>query len=319
MLQTALSRRLGLQLPIIGAPMGGVSGAALCAAVSRAGGLGMIGAGYGDLDWLRRELALLRSLNPGCPWGVGLITWSSSDALVECVLDACPDVVMLSFGDVAPLMERLREADVTVMAQVQSVAAARAARDAGVDVIVAQGAEAGGHGARRSTLPLVPAVVDAVAPVPVAAAGGIADGRGLAAALMLGAQAVLVGTRLSASEEALGHPSVKHKLVERSGDDTVRTTVFDIVRELNWPRGFTGRAVENCFVRSWSGREELLRSALPAEQSRFRAAQDSGDTDTAIVWAGECIDLIHGVEPAGCIVRRIADDAGACLRKVAGL
>lgn len=319
MLHTALTRRLGLRVPIIGAPMGGVSGAALCAAVSRGGGLGMIGAGYGDPDWLHRELAQLRATDPQHPWGVGLITWSSSDALVDRVLEARPDVVMLSFGDVSPLMPRLRRAGVTVLAQVQSVAAARAARDAGVDVIVAQGTEAGGHGARRATLPLVPAVVDAVAPLPVVAAGGIADGRGLAAVLMLGAQAALVGSRLYASDEALGHPRVKQQLVDRGGDDTVRTTVFDIVRELRWPNGFTGRALDNGFTRRWTGREAALRGALQTEQSRFRAAQDSGDADTAMAWAGECIDLVHGIEPAARIVQRMADEASACLGRAAAM
>ncbi len=197
-IRTALTERLGLEYPIVLAPMGNVSGGRLAAAVSNAGGLGLVGGGYGDPDWMRRELSVART-EAARPWGVGLITWHATAETVEFALRYEPHAFMLSFGDPRPYVPAIKAAGCALFCQVQSVEDARAAKAAGADVIIAQGTEAGGHGARRATLPLVPAVVDAVAPTPVLAAGGIVDGRGLAAALMLGAQGswwARVSTRL---------------------------------------------------------------------------------------------------------------------------
>ena len=175
--------------------------------------------------------------------------------------------------------------------------------------MVAQGTEAGGHGADRATLPLVPAVADAVAPVPVAAAGGIADGRGLAAALMLGAEAALVGTRFWATPEALGHANQK-ALIERSGgDDTLRTRVFDTARGIVWPDPWTGRAIRNAFSDTWHGRDDELRAEGPAARERFFAAQREGVTETAVTFAGEGLDLIADRPGAGALVERIVAEA----------
>ena len=312
-IHTRLTERFGLRHPIVGAPMGGVSGAALCAAVSRAGGLGMIGAGYGDPVWLHRELNRLRECSLDLPWGVGIITWSTGRELLDDIIDARPHVVMVSFGDATEVMSRLRGAGIPVIAQVQSVAAARAARDAGADFIVAQGTEAGGHGAQRATLPLVPAVVDAVKPLPVIAAGGIADGRGLAAALMLGAEGALIGTRLYASPEALGHERAKQRLLDARGDDTQRTQVYDIVRGLHWPQGYTGRAVRNAFSERWHGREAALEAEVDGLRDGFFDAQQRGDIDTAMVWAGEAVDLVRELRPAAELVQTLADEAAALL------
>jgi len=202
---------------------------------------------------------------------------------------------------------------------VQDIEDGRAAKAAGADIIVAQGTEAGGHGAERSTLPLVPAVVDAVAPTPVLAAGGIADGRGLAAALMLGAQGALMGTRFYAATEALGHESAKERIVAAKGRDTERTRVFDVVRQHAWPQPYTGRAIRNRFMERWGGREDDLGGALDEEIPRFRAAVRDGDFDTAMVWAGEGVDLISDVAPAGELVRRIGVETEACLRQASEL
>ena len=180
----------------------------------------------------------------------------------------------------------------------QDLAGARLAVAAGADVIVAQGTEAGGHGGQRSTLPLVPAVVDAVAPIPVVAAGGIADGRGLAAALMLGADGALIGTRFYASEEALGHDGAKQRIAAARGDETARTSVFDVVRGLAWPDSYTGRALRNGFMERWHGRESELSAALDIERGAYQLAARDGDLDTAVVWAGEAVDLIASVERA---------------------
>ena len=314
MIATRLTEMFSLQHPIALAPMGGVSGGLLAAAVSNAGGLGMVGGGYGDAAWLRQELSRVNEATRQ-PWGVGLITWSADPAVLELILEHRPAAVMLSFGDPRPLGERIKAAGCRLICQVQDLEGARIARQAGADLIVAQGTEAGGHGGLRATLPLVPAVVDAVAPTPVLAAGGITDGRGLAAALMLGAEGALMGTRFYTSVEALGHERIKARVAAAHGDETLRTRVFDVVRGYEWPTGHTGRAVRNDFVVRWHGRESELQAALQDERIRYQAAAGAGDTDTSVVWAGEGVDLIHGVEHAAELVRRIAAQAEAELQR----
>lgn len=312
MITTALTRLFQLRHPIVLGPMGGVAGGALAAAVSNAGGLGLVGGGYGDPHWLRTELALVRSLTAQ-PWGAGVITWSVGPEIIEQILQAEPHAVMLSFGDPRPHGARIKAAGCKLICQVQDLAGALQAREAGADLIVAQGTEAGGHGGGRSTMALVPAVVDAVGDTPVLAAGGIADGRGLAAALMLGAQGVLMGTRFYASEEALGSSQAKQHICDARGDETARTTVFDIVRGYSWPGPYTGRALHNDFMSRWHGREEQLAEETGVESARFWKAQQQEDFGTAMVWAGEAVDLIASTEPAGQIVERVAAEAARCL------
>jgi nitronate monooxygenase len=317
-IRTALTKEFGLEYPIVSAPMGSVAGGSLAAAVSNAGALGLVGGAYGDPDWLRTELSKARSESTR-PWGVGLITWHATRAVVELALSFEPHAFMLSFGDPRPFVPAIKEVGCTLICQVQDIEDGRAAKAAGADIIVAQGTEAGGHGAERSTLPLVPAVVDAVAPTPVLAAGGIADGRGLAAALMLGAQGALMGTRFYAAIEALGHESAKESIVAAKGRDTERTRVFDVVRQHAWPRPYTGRAIRNRFMERWCGREDDLGEALDEEIPRFRAAVRDGDFETAMIWAGEGVDLISEVAPAGELVRRIGVETEACLRHASEL
>lgn len=312
MIATPLTEMFGLDHPIVLAPMGGVSGGALAAAVSNAGGLGLVGGGYGDAQWLRTELSIAAQRARGA-WGAGLITWSASAEIVELVLSYKPRALMLSFGDPRPYVQAIKSAGCKLICQVQDLAGARAARDAGADLIVAQGTEAGGHGAGRATLPLVPAVVDAVAPLPVLAAGGIADGRGLAAALMLGAQGALVGTRFCASTEALGNDAAKQRIVDADGDDTQRTRVFDIVRGYEWPRPFNGRALPNRFLQRWHGHEQDLGAAVEVERDAYWAAHHAGDHDTAVIWAGEAVDLIDSVDSAAALVARLSAEAEAQL------
>lgn len=313
MMATRLSEMFGLTQPIVLAPMGGVAGGALAAAVSNAGGLGLVGGGYGDPDWLARELALVRQ-GTARAWGVGLITWSASEATVAQVLASAPAAVMLSFGDPRPFAGRIRKAGCRLICQVQDVHGALLAQEAGADLIVAQGTEAGGHGGAHSMAPLLLAVADRVAPIPVLAAGGIADGRGLAAALLLGAEGALLGTRFYAATEALGAASAKQRLVGASASDTVRTRVFDIVRGYAWPTLHTGRALRNAFLARWHGQEAALEAALVTERPAYQAASTAGDCDTAVVWAGEGVDLIRSVDDAGAIVARIGHDAEQQLR-----
>ncbi len=316
-IKTALTSMLDLEYPLVLAPMGGVAGGRLAAAVSEAGGLGLVGGGYGEPAWLERELPLA-SRGTSRAWGVGFITWNVNQSVVEQALAHRPPVFMLSFGDPRPYVSTIKAAGCVLICQVQNVAHARAARDAGADLIVAQGTEAGGHGADRGTLPLVPAVTDAVAPTPTLAAGGIADGRGVAAALTLGAQGALLGTRFYAAVESLGHDAAKRRLTQAGGDDTRRTRVFDIARGHDWPAPYTGRAIRNRFLERWEGREHELAGAT-AERPVVQAALDRGDFDTAMVWAGEGVDLIAEVVSAGELVRRIGDETEACLRAAAAL
>jgi len=308
----------GLDHPIVLGPMGGVAGGRLAAAVSNAGGLGMVGGGYGDPDWLDTELALVKAQTDR-PWGVGLITWSIGDGILELALRAKPHAVMLSFGDPSPYASAIKAAGCKLICQVQDVAGAVQARKAGADIIVAQGTEGGGHGGARGTMPLVPAVIDASGSVPVVAAGGIADGRGLAAALMLGAHGALLGTRFYASREALGHDQAKQRIVNAEGEQTQRTRVFDIVRGYDWPNGYTGRALHNAFMSRWTGKEDELAEQSATVSPAFWAAAGDGDYDTAMVWAGEVVDLIHKVESAGDLVASIGAQAEAQLQRAGQL
>jgi nitronate monooxygenase len=317
-IRTLLTEKFGLEYPIVSAPMGSVAGGRLAAAVSNAGALGLVGGGYGDPDWLRAELSTARSETTR-PWGVGLITWHASQEIVDLALSYEPHAFMLSFGDPRPFVPAIKEAGCSLICQVQDVEDARAAKAAGADIIVAQGTEAGGHGANRSTLPLVPAVVDAVVPIPVLAAGGIVDGRGLAAALMLGAQGALMGTRFYAATEALGHQKAKERIVAARGGDTQRTRVFDIVRQHGWPQPYTGRAIHNPFIERWDAREDELGAALDEVIPSFREATKKGDFDTAMVWVGEGVDLISDVGSAQELVRRIGAETEACLRQASEL
>jgi nitronate monooxygenase len=298
---------LSIEHPVLLAPMDMVSDGRLAAAVSAAGGLGILGGGYGEADWLAREFAAAGNARVGC----GFITWSLAKRpeLLDRALDHAPAAIMLSFGDVSPFAARIHAAGSTLICQIQTLRQAREAADAGADIIVAQGTEAGGHGAARGTMTLVPEVVDALPQVPVVAAGGIADGRGLAAALMLGAEGVLMGTRFYASCEAAGHAEAKRRIIAGTGDDTLRSIVFDITRRNVWPGGYTGRVMRNAHLDRWFGREEELTRTIDSEAPRYAAARAAGDFDIAGVIAGESAGLIHDLPNAADIVTRTVAQA----------
>jgi nitronate monooxygenase len=313
-ISTPLTQLLGITHPILLAPMDLVSDAKLTAAVSAAGGFGILGGGYGDRDWLTRELdALGRS---GARFGVGFITWSmvKQPQLLDLVLERKPAAVMLSFGDPKPFADRIKRSGALVICQIQSVALAKEAVACGADVLVAQGTEGGGHGVSRGVVSLVPEVVDAVGPkVPVVAAGGIADGRGLAAALMLGASGVLLGTRFYATEEAAGAQAAKERIRAASGDDTLRSIVFDISRRNVWPAPFAGRCLRNAHAERWFGREVELLRHQDEEASRYDAARNEGNFDVAAVIAGESSGLVREITPAREVVERTVREASALL------
>jgi nitronate monooxygenase len=307
-IQNRLTRALGIKHPILLAPMDLVSGGKLAAAVSNAGGLGLLGGGYGNnADWLDRQRAAAGNARIGC----GFITWSLArdSSVLDGVLAHKPAAIMLSFGDPAPFAEAIHAAGVVMICQVQSVRQARDAVAAGADVIVAQGTEAGGHGMAEPLFTLLPQVVDACPQTPVAAAGGIADGRGLAAAMMLGAEGVLMGTRFYASQEADGHPEAKRRIVEAGSGQTVRSLVFDLSRRNRWPEGYTGRVLRNRHLERWLGHEDELEARAEEVGRDYMRARERGDFDIAAVIAGEACALIHDIPPAGEIIRRIVSEA----------
>ena len=312
-LWTPFTESLGIRHPIALAPMGGAAGGALAAAVSNGGGLGLVGGGRGDLAWLDRELAMVAG-RTGKPWGVGFLAWSVDADTVRRALDHGPKAVMLSFGDPALLAAPVLRAGATLIVQVTDLEEARRALDVGADVIVAQGSEAGGHGGRRATLPFVPAVADLAAPTPVLAAGGIADGRGLAAALALGAAGALIGTRFQASLEALVPAAVTKAIIDGGGEDTERSRVLDIARGAPWPSRYTARTLRNAFLDRWRDREDELAADAAARQEYSQAAQ-AEDMAVIPVWASEAIDLITAVLPATDLVALLAAEAEETLRR----
>lgn len=315
-LATPITELFGIRHPVLLAPMAGASGGALAAAVSAAGGLGLIAGGYGNAEQLETEFAAAGNARVG----VGFITWSLTrqPTLLTQALEHAPAGVFLSFGDAAPFAADIHRAGTRLICQVQTVAQARAAADAGADVIVAQGSEAGGHGASRGTFALVPAVADAVAPLPVLAAGGIGDGRGLGAALLLGAAGAVVGTRFLATAECLWPEGFKRRLLERGGDDTLRTSLFDRLRGLDWPAEFTGRVLRNASTERWHATPPVSIADTDAARRDYDAAP-ADDADTRALHAGEILDLVDAVIPAADLVERIVAEAEAELARAARL
>jgi len=313
-ISTPLTALLGVPHPILSAPMDVVAGARLTAAVSAAGGFGILGGGYGERVWLEQETAKLKRTS--APFGIGFITWSLAKRpeLLDIALSVKPCAIMLSFGDPTPFVPRIRKASALLICQVQDEDMARQALDAGADILIAQGTEAGGHGASRTTIDIVPAIVDlAAGRVPVAAAGGIGDGRGLAAMMMLGASGVLLGTRFYASEEADGAEEAKRRICAAKGGSTVRGIVFDLSRNNVWPAPFTGRCLINDHARRWIGREVELLQNVNAVAAEYALAKAAGNFDVAAVIAGEAVGLIHDIPPAAEIVDRIVTEADQIL------
>jgi len=312
---TALTALLGIRHPVLLAPMDVVSGARLTAAVSNAGGFGILGGGYGERAWLEQETGKLRQQMPA-PFGIGFITWSLAKQpdLLDVALNAQPRAIMLSFGDPKPFAPRIRAAGALLICQVQTEDMAREALDAGADILIAQGTEAGGHGASRTTIDIVPAIVDlAAGRVPVVAAGGIGDGRGLAAMMMLGAAGVLLGTRFYASQEADGAEEAKQRICAAGSGSTTRGIIFDLSRNNVWPAPFTGRCLINDHARRWMDRELELLQNIKTVAAEYAAAKAAGNFDVAAVIAGEAVGLIHDIPRAAEIIERVVTEAGQLL------
>lgn len=320
MLRTRLTERLKLTHPVISAPMGFASGGKLAAAVSAAGGLGLIGGGYGNEQWLREQFAEAGNQHVGC----GFITWSlqKQPHLLDIALDHAPGAMFLSFGDPEPFAARVKRAGVPLICQIQTLKDARRAIEVGADILVAQGSEAGGHGEKRATFTLVPEIADLIAAqapdVLLCAAGGVADGRGLVAALVLGADGVVMGSRFWASEEALVHPSLQKAAVAAGGDDTLRGRTIDIVRGLDvWPARYNLRTMRSQTTDRWHGKDAELRAVADAEAKRYAEAAAAGNAEIVSPIVGEAVGLIHEVAPAGKIVQDIVAEAEGILTKEA--
>ena len=315
MIHTRLCDLLNIEHPIISAPMAGTAKADLAAAVSAAGGLGMIGVWTpAGPDWLRDQIRIVRERTSNT-FGVGFISSTPNvGAMVQVAIDERVPVISHSFADPSAYVAAAHEAGIKVIAQVQKVSHARQVVAAGVDVITAQGSEAGGHTGYIGTLPLVPAVIDVAGDIPVVAAGGIADGRGMAAMLMLGAEGVWMGTRFVTSQEAQTSDWTKQRAINSGTDDTVLTKAYDLTYDSPFPADIGDRVVQNDFTAQWHGREEAIIENRDALREQLQTATQAGDTTIARVQVGSGIGLITGVEPAGDIVRRIIAEAETSLR-----
>jgi len=316
MLHTRLCDLLGIDHPILNAPMGGTATGTLAAAVSNAGGFGMIGGtSGGGPDWLRTQIQIARS-KTSRPFGVGFISsFPNLDDLVQVALDEQVAVINHSFADPTPYVAVAKARGVRVFAQVQSVAQAQRAAKAGVAAIIAQGTEAGGHTGVAGTLALLPAVVDAVGDIPVLAAGGIADGRGLAAVLLLGAVGVSLGTRFVASEEWGGGAWEQQAVLTATADDTIRTAVYDQIRGANFPAGIADRVLRNQFNTTWEGRATAINERRADLQRELAQGAQANDPNVVDISAGVAVGLIHSLDPAGSIVQRLVAEAEQLLRQ----
>jgi len=315
-MKTKLTEKFDLKYPIIQAPMAFAAGGKLASAVTAAGGLGLIGGGYGDEAWLKTQIEAAGNQAVGC----GFITWALKEKphVLDMVLDHDPAAVFLSFDDPEPLNVAIKAAHVPFICQIQTLRDAKRAIDLGADVIVAQGSEAGGHGEKRGTFTLVPEVADYIAghapDVVLCAAGGIADGRGLAASLALGADGVLIGSRFWATHEALVHADMLNAAINADGDDTIRSKVVDVARGLPWPDRYDARILQNAFVDKWHNNLAGLKQSPEASEA-WAKGWAAGDPKAANTFVGEAAGLIQNVKPAADIIDGIMRQADTVLAK----
>ena len=315
-MRTWLTERFGLTVPVLAAPMAGVSTGRLAAAVSAAGGLGMIGAGpTSNPERLREQCAVAREAGQ---FGVGLMAWAlaQDDTLVDVVVAEAPALVSVSYGPYERWLEPLRAAGIVVATQVGTLEEARVAEQAGVDLLVARGGEGGGHGrADVATLPLLQSVLDAVQ-VPVVAAGGIGTARGLAAVVAAGSVGAWVGTAFLACTEAATSAGARERLLAAKDTDTAYGRVFDVGQRMAWPPEYGGRALRNAYFDHWVGHEDELASD-DAASAQLLTARQQGDFDVACVYAGEGVGLLRDERSAADVVAEFAQ-AGALLDRAAG-
>lgn len=304
---TDLADVLDLAVPVVGAPMAGAAGGRLAAAITAAGGLGMVGVGnVATVEQIEPELAIASAAGS---FGVGLMCWSLPDnpALLDVALASGPSLISLSFGDPRPYLDRVHDAGVPVVTQVGTRAEALDVLDAGVDGVVVRGDEGGGHGRGVvATLPLLQQVLE-LTDKPVLAAGGVATARGLAAVLAAGAVGAWVGTPFAASEESLFKQSAKDAVIAADTDQTVYTRAFDVAQRFNWPTIYGGRALANDFTAQWADDVATLEGDVPAQLTAdMKEARAQGNTAMAPVYAGESAGLVTGPRTAAQVVESFA-------------
>ena len=315
MIRTPVCDLMEIDHPIALGGMGSIYSPDLVAAVSNAGGLGAMGCHYLNPDQLRAGTAALRE-RTNKPFALNFLLFDIVEERFAAALALRPKAMAFAWPrpeqDLKPYVRRSHDAGCKVTFMANGVPEAMKAAEAGADVIVAQGTEGGGHVGWVASMVLTPMVVDAVAPIPVLTAGGVADGRGLAAAIALGADGVLLGTRFLASVESPLHQNFKQAIVESDGHDTALSEIPDIAAGKVWP-GAMSRSRRNRFIERWAGREWLLRSQQAEALAAIQAARKVGDVNEAPLSMGQDAGLINDVPAAGEIVRRIAQEAAEIL------
>jgi NAD(P)H-dependent flavin oxidoreductase YrpB (nitropropane dioxygenase family) len=311
MIRTPVCDLLEIEHPIALGGMGSIYSPDLVSAVSNAGGLGALGCHSLSADQIRVGTTAIRD-KTNKPFGLNFLIFDMREESFAAALALRPRVMAFAWPrpdqDLKPIFARAHDAGAKITYMANAVPDANRAVAAGADVIVAQGTEGGGHVSWIASMPLIPMIVDAVTPIPVLAAGGIADGRGLVAALALGAQGVLLGTRFLASNESPLHANFKQAIVDGDGHDTLLTELPDIAAGKVWP-GAMSRSKRNGFIERWVGREWALRQNQAAALADITAARARGDVDAAPLTMGQDAGLIHDILPAGEIVGRIARQA----------
>ena len=325
-----LIEKFGLRIPLVSAPMALASGGELAASCAQSGILGLVGGGYGDRDWVEREYSAAVAQigddqNALKRLGCGFISWKmvEDSTALDWLLDHHkPSAVMLSFGDPRPFAKRITDANIDLICQIHSLDDLPVAVEAGASIIVAQGTEAGGHGARqdlgRGTFSFVPEVADwlhqHVPATLLLAAGGVGDGRGIAAALTLGADGALMGSRFWAAMESLADEKAKSVAAAASGDQTARSSIFDILRRKNWPEQFDFRALQNELFQKWLGREDQLRSNPDAARREYEDGLDQRDFSKAHIAVGESAGMIRDVKSVSELVDELCRELEAAIQ-----
>src|SRR3712207_440529 len=322
MLRTQVCEVLGIEVPIMQAAIWPATAPELVAAVSEAGGLGSIGSVFESAESVERQIARVRELTDR-PFAVNHVVPLLDDEAFEATLEAKPAVVSLALGDPIDLVEQIHAAGAKVIHQVHTVEQAREVAELGVDVIIAQGSEAGGQGMALGVgaMALIPQVVDAVDPIPVLAAGGIADGRGLAAALVLGAQGANVGTRFLASQEASADVTWKRAILETESEDVVRLEVFKEILPSTSDRAYetVPRVMRTPFVEEWQRRPEEARREAGRLRAEIMSAVQQRKPHELMPFTGQTAGLIHEMLPAAEIVRTMVTEAEQALERASTL
>src|SRR5919199_67326 len=322
MVKTRLCELLEIEAPIIQAAIWPAASPELIAAVGEAGAIGSLGAVFGSADGVTAEIQAVRKLTDR-PFIVNHVVSQLNEAAFQATLDAKPAAVSFALGDPGPLVERAHDAGAKVIHQVHTVSQAREAAERGVDVIIAQGSEAGGQGMALGVgaMALIPQVVDAVDPIPVLAAGGVADGRGLAAALVLGAQGANVGTRFLASEEASADDKWKQAILHTESEEVVRFEVFNEILPPRSDRAYetVPRVMRTVFVEEWQGRPEAARRESERLRAELMSAIKERRPHELLPFTGQTAGIIRDILPAAEIVRKMVAEAEQARERAATL